>query len=120
MKKVDIEKVMHLASTSRSGKGNNKRYAFKDFSDLIDVRDSMRKTEPKQKKVKPNKIVKIQPGGSMYINKTHIFVGSVGWIVIDRYLTPNKVRNLYPDVLEMMHSIDNEVFGDHIVFNNAH
>jgi hypothetical protein len=120
MKKVSLDKVMHQASTSRSGKGNNKRYAFNDFSNLIDLRDDMRKSEPKRKKCKPNKIVKITPAGSMYINKTHVFLAEVGWVIIDRYVTPNKVRKMYPNVLEMMHSIDDEVYGDHIVFNNAH
>lgn len=153
MKKVTLDKVEHLVSTNRSGKGNNKRYAFNDFSELIDVRDTMRKNEPKQKKrkkVKSNKIVKVVPfSGTMRITHTHIFIpldeskecpgfvekvedgvierwsmdnhgGEIGmWIIVNRYLTPNRVRTMYPNVLELMWSIDQEVFGDRMVFQNT-
>ena len=120
MKKVNLDKVEHMVSTNRCGKGNNKRYAFQDFSDLIDVRDTMRKSEPKVRNKPSNKIVKVVPrAGAMYINKTHVFLQEVGWVIIDRYMTPSKVRKLYPNVMELLYSIDNEVFGDWFVFNNS-
>ena len=146
MKKVNLDKVEHIASTTRCGNGNNKRYAFDDFSDNIKLdsldklkglRDKMRKSEPKpKKKKKANKIVRIVPSaGSMRINQTHIVIPCKPWtrtdskgntytgtqqiVVVYRYMTTNAVRRMYPNVLEMWHSIDNEVYGDHVIFANV-
>lgn len=135
MKKVSYDKVDHVISTK--GKSGSKQYAFNDFSDLIDLRDNMRKDEPKKKKrkkTKSNKIVKIVPfAGTMRITHTHITIPcdetrivngvekhiTTNIVIIPRYLTTNRVRNMYPNVLELTWSIDQEVFGDVVYFNNA-
>lgn len=143
MKKVSYDKVEHTISTK--GKKGSKKYAFNDFSNSIKPTDfaklkklseKMKSGKPKKKKGKPNKIVKVKPAaGSMRINRTHILIpcepwtrtdvngntytGHEQWIVINRYLTVNKVRSLYPNVLEMVHSIDDEVYGDAVIFANA-
>lgn len=140
MKKVSYDKVEHTISTK--GKKGSKQYAFKDFSNLIDLRDHMREDEPvepkrkNRKKKNGNKIVKIVPAaGSMRINQTHIVIpckprkyknknGKVKImreqvIVVNRYLTVKNVRNQYPNVMEMWYSIDDEVYGDRVVFANA-
>lgn len=137
MKKVSYDKVDHIISTK--GKSGSKQYAFNDFSDLIDVRDNMRKNEPKKekrKKVKSNKIVKIVPfSGTMRITHTHITVAceprtiyneegeprvvDTQVHVINRYLTTNNVRTRFPNVIHLNWSIEQEVFGDEIFFQNT-
>lgn len=139
MKKVSYDKVEHTISTK--GKNGSKQYAFADYSDSIKLEDLTKlrglknkfKDTPK-KEVKQKVVIKtIIPGNALRVNTTHVTVPCVPYkskgggnvmvvdqvIVIDRYITVSKIRKMYPSATELMYSIDNEVFGDKIIFANA-
>lgn len=134
MKKVSLDKTMHIASTSKCGKGNNKRYAFQDFSNLIELRDNMRQSEKRKPKKKTHKRRK-NNFTAIHCNQTHIFVPreesaqypgfvQVGsklysvdrahqfgaWIVLPRLVSPNDVLGMYPNAIEVAYSHDGDVF----------
>jgi hypothetical protein len=111
MSKIPYEKLDHVISTGKSGKGNNKRNAFNDFSELIDLRNHMRNNEPKQKrkntKAQKPRVIKqdVVPRGIIHCNTTHIFTPDAGWITINRKLGLNKVQSMYPTVREVAYSL---------------
>lgn len=142
MGKIPYEKLDHVISTGRSGNGNNKRYAFNDFSDLKGVRglfpsDNVEPAAPKRKKThKPKLNHKFNPM-SVACNQTHIFIPreeskeypgfiQVGtklysidrsvqfgeWIVLKRVIYPNDILGMYPHATELYYSIDGEMYPE--------
>lgn len=128
MKKVPYERLDHVISTGRSGKGNNNRYRFNDFSDLRGVKDlfpnldwtrgnKKPKNRKKTHKKKPSKF-------SSYIdcNRTHITIPCeiegmkhpVQQIMLLRKVAPSEVLGMYPRVIEIHYSYDGEVFSDEV------
>ena len=129
MSKVPYERLDHVISTGKSGKGNNKRDAFDDFSNLISLRDHMRKTEPKQEfRKKTHKKNQKPYGTDIKANCTHILIpceprsykakgGHIKtvneqWIILDRVVPVDQVRGMYPNVMELMYSRDEVAFSD--------
>lgn len=105
---------------SIKGKGTNKQYAFNDFSDLIKLKDSMPK--PPQLVRKKFKVKQVDRTGSIRCNMTHVWNGNrqQGWIVLPRIVPISKIKTMFPNVKELMYSLDDEVYGDWFVVENVH
>ena len=132
MKKVSLDKTMHIASTSKCGKGNNKRYAFQDFSNLIELRDSMRQSEKRKPKKKTHKRRTKPYGTDINANCTHVlipceprtYINEGGkqitlheqWIVIDRVIPvdiyvpgcPPRPEQLMDGIIKLHNKVKNE------------
>lgn len=127
--KVPYEKLDHVISTGRNGKGNNKRYAFNDFSDLKNVKGLFpNEKEPKRKPRKKTHKKRDNFGLSIQANQTHILIpceprvytNLAGkekvmceqWVVLHRILPPGQVMGMYPNAMELFYSYDGVAFPD--------
>lgn len=87
---------------SIKGKGNNKQYAFNDFSDPIKLPQIRRKTT-----------IDKTPKESIPCNLTHIYQDGKGWRLFKGVIAIKDLRRQFGKIQEVMYSYDNEVFGSH-------
>lgn len=87
---------------SIKGKGNNKQYAFNDFSDLI-----------KLPKIRKKIAIDKTPKQSIPCNLTHMYQDGKGWRVYKGVIAIKDLRRQFGKIQEVMYSFDNEVFGKH-------
>lgn len=129
------KKAIHDKSVGQTirckNKGMSKRYAFADYSDDIQIGGKVKqvythkfyddmnsktkgfdKLQELAKSMRKVQLVKTHGDkGRIRCNMTHIWNGK-RWAVINQIMTISQVKREYPNVLELMYSKNDDVYGD--------